>query len=93
MKVYYQIKPLLKTAETEKELSGMKEELTKCKEALAKSEARKKELEERMVLPLQEENVQQLLVASESEGLSDAEERCEGLIKSKIQLKAKLRDN
>lgn len=28
----------------------------------------------------------------ESEGLSDAEERCEGLIKSKIQLEAQLKE-
>ncbi|ROI27817.1 Myosin heavy chain, fast skeletal muscle [Anabarilius grahami] len=92
MKVYYKIKPLLKSAETEKELSNMKEDFTKCKEALAKSEAKKKELEEKMVSLLQEKNDLQLQVASETENLSDAEERCEGLIKSKIQLEAKLKE-
>ncbi|XP_051963793.1 myosin heavy chain, fast skeletal muscle-like [Xyrauchen texanus] len=92
MKVYYKIKPLLKSAETEKELSNMKEDFTKCKEDLAKAEAKKKELEEKMVSLLQEKNDLQLQVASEGENLSDAEERCEGLIKSKIQLEAKLKE-
>ncbi|XDV54565.1 hypothetical protein PO909_022824 [Leuciscus waleckii] len=92
MKVYYKIKPLLQSAETEKELANMKEDYTKCKEALVKAEAKKKELEEKMVSLLQEKNDLQLQVASESEGLSDAEERCEGLIKSKIQLEAKLKE-
>ncbi|XP_051978450.1 myosin heavy chain, fast skeletal muscle-like [Xyrauchen texanus] len=92
MKVYYKIKPLLKSAETEKELATMKEDYTKCKEALAKAEAKKKELEEKMVALLQEKNDLQLQVASESENLSDAEERCEGLIKSKIQLESKLKE-
>ncbi|KAB1688347.1 hypothetical protein FNE66_29650, partial [Klebsiella pneumoniae] len=92
MKVYYKIKPLLKSAETEKELATMKEDFTKCKENLAKAEAKKKELEEKMVALLQEKNDLQLQVASESENLSDAEERCEGLIKSKIQLEAKLKE-
>ncbi|KAL0193341.1 hypothetical protein M9458_011637, partial [Cirrhinus mrigala] len=87
MKVYYKIKPLLKSAETEKELATMKEDFAKCKEDLAKAEAKKKELEEKMVALLQEKNDLQLQVAS-----VNAEERCEGLIKSKIQLEAKLKE-
>ncbi|XP_067109505.1 myosin heavy chain, fast skeletal muscle-like [Osmerus mordax] len=92
MKVYYKIKPLLQSAETEKELANMKEDYEKCKVALTKAEARKKELEEKMVSILQERNDLSLQVASESENLNDAEERCEGLIKSKIQLEAKLKE-
>ncbi|XP_029929497.1 myosin heavy chain, fast skeletal muscle-like [Myripristis murdjan] len=92
MKVYYKIKPLLKSAETEKELAQMKEDFAKCKDQLGKVEAKKKELEEKMVSLLQEKNDLQLQVASESENLADAEERCEGLIKSKIQLEAKLKE-
>ncbi|XP_062410828.1 myosin heavy chain, fast skeletal muscle-like [Sardina pilchardus] len=92
MKVYYKIKPLLKSAETEKELANMKEDFIKCKEDLVKAEAKKKELEEKMVTLLQERNDLALQVSSGSEGLSDAEERCEGLIKSKIQLEAKLKE-
>ncbi|XP_056109827.1 myosin heavy chain, fast skeletal muscle-like [Rhinichthys klamathensis goyatoka] len=92
MKLYFKIKPLLKSAETEKEMAAMKENFEKMKEDLAKALAKKKELEEKMVSLLQEKNDLQLQVASETENLSDAEERCEGLIKSKIQFEAKLKE-
>ncbi|RXM35879.1 Myosin-1 [Acipenser ruthenus] len=92
MKLYFKIKPLLKSAETEKEFANMKEEFAKCKEELAKSEAKRKELEQKMVSLMQEKNDLLLQVQSESEGLADAEERCEGLIKSKIQLEAKMKE-
>ncbi|KAM7146193.1 myosin-4-like [Macrochelys suwanniensis] len=92
MKLYFKIKPLLKSAEAEKEMANMKEEFEKTKEELAKSEAKRKELEEKMVTLLQEKNDLQLQVQTESENLTDAEERCEGLIKSKIQLEAKIKE-
>uniref|UniRef100_A0AAV2KQY2 Myosin heavy chain n=1 Tax=Knipowitschia caucasica TaxID=637954 RepID=A0AAV2KQY2_KNICA len=92
MKVYYKIKPLLKSAETEKELANMKENYEKMTTDLAAALAKKKELEEKMVSLLQEKNDLQLQVSSEGENLADAEERCEGLIKSKIQLEAKLKE-
>uniref|UniRef100_A0AAY5K823 Myosin motor domain-containing protein n=1 Tax=Esox lucius TaxID=8010 RepID=A0AAY5K823_ESOLU len=92
MKVYFKIKPLLKSAETEKELANMKENFEKMKIDLTKALAKKKELEEKMVSLLQEKNDLSLEVASNSENLNDAEERCEGLIKSKIQLEAKLKE-
>uniref|UniRef100_A0A8C2IYN5 Myosin heavy chain 7 n=1 Tax=Cyprinus carpio TaxID=7962 RepID=A0A8C2IYN5_CYPCA len=89
MKLYFKIKPLLRSAEAEKEMANMKEEFLKLKEAYAKSEARRKELEEKMVSLLQEKNDLQLQVQTEQDNLCDAEERCEGLIKNKIQLEAK----
>uniref|UniRef100_A0A7N6BSV6 Myosin, heavy chain b n=1 Tax=Anabas testudineus TaxID=64144 RepID=A0A7N6BSV6_ANATE len=92
MKLYFKIKPLLKSAETEKEMAQMKEDFEKTKEELAKALAKKKELEEKMVTLLQEKNDLQLQIQSEGENLSDAEERCEGLIKAKIQLEAKLKE-
>uniref|UniRef100_A0A670J160 Myosin-4-like n=1 Tax=Podarcis muralis TaxID=64176 RepID=A0A670J160_PODMU len=92
MKLYFKIKPLLKSAESEKEMANMKEEFEKTKEDLAKSEAKRKELEEKMVTLVQEKNDLQLQVQSESESLADAEERCDGLIKSKIQLEAKIKE-
>uniref|UniRef100_A0A671XQF9 Myosin, heavy chain b n=1 Tax=Sparus aurata TaxID=8175 RepID=A0A671XQF9_SPAAU len=92
MKLYFKIKPLLKSAETEKEMAQMKEDFTKTKEELAKALAKKKELEEKMVSLLQEKNDLLLQVQSETENLSDAEERCEGLIKAKIQLEAKVKE-
>ncbi|KAI6075841.1 Myosin-13-like protein [Aix galericulata] len=92
MKLYFKMKPMLKTVESEKEMANMKEEFEKTKEELAKSEAKRKELEEKMVSLLQEKNDLQLQVQSDSENLADAEERCEGLIKSKIQLEAKIKE-
>lgn len=56
MKLYFKIKPLLRSAETEKEMAIMKVEFAKCKEDLAKAEAKRKELEAKMVSLLQEKN-------------------------------------
>ncbi|XP_077183719.1 myosin-4-like [Paroedura picta] len=92
MKLYFKIKPLLKSAESEKEMANMKEEFEKTKEDLAKSEAKRKELEEKMVSLMQEKNDLQLQVQAESDGLADAEERCDQLIKSKIQLESKIKE-
>uniref|UniRef100_A0A667XTH6 Myosin heavy chain 7 n=1 Tax=Myripristis murdjan TaxID=586833 RepID=A0A667XTH6_9TELE len=92
MKLYFKIKPLLRSAEAEKEMANMKEEFLKLKEAYAKSEARRKELEEKMVSLLQEKNDLQLQVQAEQDNLADAEERCEGLIKNKIQMEAKAKE-
>uniref|UniRef100_G3UFE0 Myosin heavy chain 1 n=1 Tax=Loxodonta africana TaxID=9785 RepID=G3UFE0_LOXAF len=92
MKLYFKIKPLLKSAETEKEMATMKEEFEKTKEELAKSEAKRKELEEKMVALIQEKNDLQLQVQSEADGLADAEERCDQLIKTKIQLEVKIKE-
>ncbi|XP_035990818.1 myosin-7 [Fundulus heteroclitus] len=92
MKLYFKIKPLLRSAETEKEMANMKEEFLKLKEAYAKSEARRKELEEKTVSLLQEKNDLQLQVQAEQDNLADAEERCEGLIKHKIQMEAKAKE-
>ncbi|XP_077458603.1 myosin heavy chain, fast skeletal muscle [Stigmatopora argus] len=92
MKLYFKIKPLLKSAEQEKEMANMKEDFQKTKEDLSKALAKKKELEEKMVSLLQEKNDLQLQIQSEGETLADAEERCEGLIKAKIQLEAKVKE-
>ena len=69
MKVYYKIKPLLKSAETEKELSAMKENYEKMKTDLTTALAKKKELEEKMVALLQEKNDLALQVASVSKNV------------------------
>ncbi|KAF1397583.1 Myosin-1B, partial [Spheniscus humboldti] len=92
MKLFFKIKPLLKSAESEKEMANMKEEFEKTKEELAKSEAKRKELEEKMVSLLQEKNDLQLQVQAEADSLADAEERCDQLIKTKIQLEAKIKE-
>lgn len=66
MKLFFKIKPLLKSAESEKEMATMKEEFEKTKEELAKSEAKRKELEEKMVKLVQEKNDLQLQVQAVS---------------------------
>jgi myosin protein heavy chain len=71
MKLYFKIKPLLKSAETEKEMANMKEEFEKTKESLAKAEAKRKELEEKMVALMQEKNDLQLQVQSVSTPYSE----------------------
>ncbi|XP_062448019.1 myosin heavy chain, skeletal muscle, adult-like isoform X2 [Rhea pennata] len=92
MKLFFKIKPLLKSAESEKEMANMKQEFEKTKEELAKSEAKRKELEEKMVTLVQEKNDLQLQVQAEADALADAEERCDQLIKTKIQLEAKVKE-
>uniref|UniRef100_A0A8C0A0R4 Uncharacterized protein n=1 Tax=Anas zonorhyncha TaxID=75864 RepID=A0A8C0A0R4_9AVES len=92
MKLFFKIKPLLKSAESEKEMANMKEEFEKTKEELAKSEAKRKELEAKMVKLAQEKNDLQLQVQAEADSLADAEERCDQLIKTKIQLEAKVKE-
>ncbi|KAJ7402107.1 hypothetical protein BTVI_89422 [Pitangus sulphuratus] len=66
MKLFFKIKPLLKSAESEKEMANMKQEFEKTKEELAKSEAKRKELEEKMVKLMQEKNDLQLQVQAVS---------------------------
>lgn len=67
MKLFFKIKPLLKSAKTEKEMATMKEDFIKCKDDLAKSESKRKELEEKMVSLLQEKNNLLLQVQAVSE--------------------------
>merc|ERR1719369_2074368 len=92
MGLYFKIKPLLQSAETEKELMAMKENYEKMTADLAAALASKKSLEEKLVALTQEKNALALAASSGDEALNDAEERCEGLIKSKIQLEAKLKE-
>ncbi|XP_034724218.1 myosin, heavy chain 7B, cardiac muscle, beta a isoform X1 [Etheostoma cragini] len=92
MKLFFKIKPLLKSAATEKELISLKEEMAKLKEALEKSEVKRKELEERQVSLVLEKNDISLLLQAEQDNLADAEDRCELLIKTKIQLEAKVKE-
>ncbi|NXJ65046.1 MYH4 protein, partial [Rostratula benghalensis] len=92
MKLYFKIKPLLKSVETEKEMAVIKEEFERTAEELAKSETRRKELEEKMVTLVQEKKDLQLQVQTENENLADAEERCDQLIKAKFHLEARIKE-
>lgn len=66
MKLYFKFKPLLKSVGTEKELAMMKEEFERTKEELAKSEATRSKLEEKMVSLVQEKKDLQLQVQTVS---------------------------
>ncbi|XP_061426068.1 myosin-1B-like [Lethenteron reissneri] len=92
MNLYFKIKPLLKSAESEKEMANMKEEFIKTKEALEKSETRRKELEEKLISVVQEKNDLLMQVQSGEDSINDSEERCDQLIKAKIQLESKLKE-
>ncbi|XP_030634159.1 myosin, heavy chain 7B, cardiac muscle, beta a [Chanos chanos] len=92
MRLFFKIKPLLKSAATEKELAALKDEFQKLKEALEKSEAKRKELEEKQVTLIQEKNDLSLQLQAEQDNLADAEDRCDLLIKTKIQLEAKVKE-
>ncbi|NWH70710.1 MYH4 protein, partial [Piaya cayana] len=92
MKLYFKMKPLLKSVETEKEMAVMKEEFERTKEELAKSETKRKEVELKMVTLVQEKKDLQLQVQTENENLADAEDRCDQLIKVKFQLEARIKE-
>ncbi|NWY63750.1 MYH4 protein, partial [Erithacus rubecula] len=92
MKLYFKLKPLLKSVGTEKDLAMMKEEFERTKEELAKSEATRSRLEEKMVALVQEKKDLHLQVQTENENLADAEERCDQLITVKFQLEARIKE-
>ncbi|CAL8339629.1 unnamed protein product [Lota lota] len=92
MKLFFKIKPLLRSAATEKEMAALKEEMTRLKEALDKSEVKRKDVEERQVSLTQEKNDLSLQLQAEQDNLADAEDRCDLLIKTKIQLEARLKE-
>ena len=56
MRLMFKIKPLLKTAETAKEMEAIEKELTEAKEAYEKEKKRRQELEDSQVTLIQEKN-------------------------------------
>ncbi|XP_067302573.1 myosin-7 isoform X2 [Pseudorasbora parva] len=92
MCLFFKIKPLLRSAATEKELVTLKEEFQKLKEALERSEVKRKEFEERQISLVQEKNDLSLQLQAEQDNLADAEDRCNLLIKAKIQMEGKMKE-
>uniref|UniRef100_UPI00358F7427 myosin-7-like isoform X2 n=1 Tax=Myxine glutinosa TaxID=7769 RepID=UPI00358F7427 len=92
MKLYFKIKPLLKSAESEKEMQNIKEEFEKLKVLYAKSEKTRKELEEKQVTLIQEKNDLQMQLQAEQDTIADTEERCDLLIKAKLHLEAQVKE-
>nr|XP_044627580.1 myosin-15 isoform X5 [Equus asinus] len=115
-RLFFKIKPLVKSVGTGAEMAGLKEECVQLQKALEKSECQRADLKAQQVSLSREKNdlLLQLQatdrVASttgadvgdrngpnlcrewqEQETLANVEERCESLIKSKIQLEASVK--
>ncbi|ELK29644.1 Myosin-7B [Myotis davidii] len=92
MKLFFKMKPLLRSAQAEEELAALRAELRGLRGALATAEAKRQELEETHVSITQEKNDLALQLQAEQDNLADAEERCHLLIKSKVQLEGKVKE-
>uniref|UniRef100_G3N4U4 Myosin, heavy chain 7B, cardiac muscle, beta a n=1 Tax=Gasterosteus aculeatus TaxID=69293 RepID=G3N4U4_GASAC len=94
MTLFYKIRPMLRSAQVEKELAALKEEFRKLKEAFdsIRSEVKRWEAEGQQVVLVQEKNDLALQLQAEQENLADAEERCNQLIQSKISIESKLKE-
>ncbi|XP_039657330.1 myosin-7B-like [Perca fluviatilis] len=92
MMMFYKLKPLLKSAQVEKQLAALNDEFNKLKEAYDRSELKRREAEEQHVVLVEEKKDLALQLQAEQENLSDAEERCNQLIQTKISMESKLKE-
>uniref|UniRef100_A0A8C2WD12 Myosin heavy chain n=1 Tax=Cyclopterus lumpus TaxID=8103 RepID=A0A8C2WD12_CYCLU len=92
MMLFYKLRPLLRSAQVEKELAALKEEFKKLKEAFDRSEVKRWEAEERQEVLVQEKSDLALQLQAEQDNLTDAEERCNLLIHSKMSMESKLKE-
>ncbi|XP_028266577.1 myosin-7B-like [Parambassis ranga] len=92
MMLFYKLRPLLRSAQVEKELAALNEDFSKLKQAFDKSEVKRREAEERQVALVQEKNDLALQLQAEQDNLTDAEDRCNQLIQSKIGMESKLKE-
>ncbi|XP_038318244.1 myosin-15 [Canis lupus familiaris] len=91
MRLFFKIKPLVKSAEMGKAIVALKEECVQLQKALEKSESQREELKAKQVSFIREKNDLLLQLQAEQETLANVEEQCESLIKSKIQLEARVK--
>ncbi|XP_015250028.1 PREDICTED: myosin-7B-like [Cyprinodon variegatus] len=92
MMLFYKLRPLLKSAQVEKELAALKEDFAKLKEAFERSETKRQVAEQLQVAMVQEKRDLALQLHAEQDNLMDAEERCNQLIQSKVSLESKLKE-
>ncbi|KAM4889425.1 LOW QUALITY PROTEIN: myosin-15 [Thomomys bottae] len=90
MRLFFKIKPLIKTTGMG-EVSQLKEKYGQLQKALGKSEAQR-ELKVTQISLIQEKNDLLLQLQAEQVTLADTEEQCQSLIKSKIQLEARVKE-
>merc|ERR1712130_229112 len=86
MDIMYKIKPLLQTAEEMKKMEKMIEEAEQTKTDLESEKRKRKELEEQVVMLTQAKNDLVIQLNAELHANEDAEDRCDSLIKTKVEL-------
>ncbi|XP_069928134.1 myosin-15 [Oryctolagus cuniculus] len=91
MRLFFMIKPLIKYMGVGDEIAKLKEECMKLQKTLEKADSQKEELNAKQVSLIQEKNDLLLQLQAERETLANVEEQCECLIKSKIQLEARVK--
>eukprot|EP00066_Takifugu_rubripes_P028957 XP_011618223.1 PREDICTED: myosin-7B [Takifugu rubripes] len=92
MMLFYKLRPMLRSAQVEKELTALNENFTKLKDAFDRCDVKRQEAEDRQVVLIQEKNDLALQLQAEQDNLEDAEDRCNQLIQSKIAQEAKLKE-
>ncbi|XP_006170826.1 myosin-15 [Tupaia chinensis] len=92
MRLFFTIKPLVKSVGMREEIVSLKEECIQLQKALEKSESQRQELKAKQVSLTQGKNDLLLQLQAEQETLANVEEQCESLIKSKIQLEARVKE-
>ncbi|CAF94090.1 unnamed protein product, partial [Tetraodon nigroviridis] len=92
MMLFYKLRPMLRSAQVEKELATLNEDFTKLKDAFDRCEVKRREAEDRQVVLIQEKNDLTLQLQAGQGTLEDAEDRCNQLIQSKIAQEAKLKE-
>uniref|UniRef100_A0A8C2VCK6 Myosin heavy chain 15 n=1 Tax=Chinchilla lanigera TaxID=34839 RepID=A0A8C2VCK6_CHILA len=92
MRLFFKVKPLIKSVGAGKEMARLKEESAQLREALARSESEREDLRAEQVSLSQDRSSLLLQLQAEQENLANVEEQCESLIKSKIQLEARVKE-
>uniref|UniRef100_A0A0G2JY53 Myosin, heavy chain 15 n=2 Tax=Rattus norvegicus TaxID=10116 RepID=A0A0G2JY53_RAT len=92
MGLFFKVKPLAKSVGAGEEIAGLKEECAQLQKSLETSESQREELKTKQVSLVQERNDLLLQLQAEQETLANSEELCESLIKSKIELEAKIKE-
>ena len=92
MKLMYKIKPLLQSAEQQKEMEELVKDAEQTKEKLETETAKRKQLEESNVTLNQEKNDLVQKLREEQDQLADAEDRCEQLMKAKVDGEIKIKE-
>ncbi|XP_008046762.1 myosin-15 [Carlito syrichta] len=90
MRLFFKIKSLVKSEGVGEEMAGPTGECVQLRKALEKSDSQREELEAKQVSLIQEKNDLLFQLQAEQETLANVEEQCELLIKSKIQLEARV---